>query len=76
MISQLKDHYISVDQDSHATYFFAKYQDNSTIKENQNYHNTTLPHYMIFTKEDASTSGKHAEVIYREYSIHYRACVG
>ena len=50
MISQLKDHYISVDQDSHATSFFAKYQDNSTIKESSKCYKTNLSHDMIFTK--------------------------
>ena len=33
-ISQLKDHYISVDQDSYATYIVEKYLDNDTIHEN------------------------------------------
>ena len=30
--SQLKDHYMSVDQAIYDTYFFEKYQDNATIK--------------------------------------------
>ena len=34
MISKLKDHYISVDQDSYDTYVVAKYIDTATIKEN------------------------------------------
>ena len=35
-----------------------------------------LPHDMIFTKEDASTSDEQVGVFYREYKVHYRACVG
>ena len=31
---------------------------------------------MIFTKEDVSTSDEQVEVLYREYKIHYRYCVG
>ena len=50
--------------------------DTATIRENPNICNTTLLHDMIFTKEDASTSYEHMEIIYREYNIHYRACVG
>ena len=31
---------------------------------------------MIFTKEDVSTSDEQVEKLTREYSIHYRACIG
>ena len=75
-ISQLKEHSISVDQARYATPFFVKYLDNSIIKENQKYHKTTLPHDLIFTKDDASTSDKHVALLYKEYNIHYRAFVG
>ena len=55
-ISQLKDHYISVDQDRYAIYVVEKYLDTATIKENSWIRNTALPHDIIFTKEYASVS--------------------
>ena len=55
-ISQLMDHYISMYQAKYDTSVVAKYLDNSKIKENSKFHNTTLHHDIIFTKEDASTS--------------------
>ena len=62
-ISQLKDHYFSVDQDGYYTSAVAKYLDTSTIKENSKFHKTTLPHDMIFTKEYASTSDEQMELL-------------
>ena len=55
-ISQLNDHYITVNQDRYATSIVTKYLDTATIKENSNFHKTTFPHDMIFSKEDAYTS--------------------
>ena len=49
-ILQLKEHYISVDQDMYATSIVTKYVDTYTIKENPKSHNTTLTNDMIFTK--------------------------
>ena len=49
-MSQLKDHYISVDQTTYATYVVAKYLDTSTKKENSKSHKTTLHHVLIFNK--------------------------
>ena len=49
-LSQLNGHYISVDQARYATFFVEKYLDTATIKENSNFHKTTLPHKMTFTK--------------------------
>ena len=57
-ISQIKDHYISVDQDRYATAVVAKYLDTAKTKESQKFHKTTLTHDIIFTKEDNSTSDK------------------
>ena len=74
-ISQIKYHSISVDQAGYATYVVVKYINTVIIKENSKFHETTLPHYMIFTKEDASTSDEQVGVLFREYNIHYRACV-
>ena len=50
MISQLKNHSISVDQDRYAISVVAKYLDIATIKENTKFHKTTLHRDMIFTK--------------------------
>ena len=75
MISQLRDYYISVDQAIYATSFVKKYLENDTIKEVSKFHNTTLPHDMIFTKECASTSYDQVKVLYREYNIQYIYCV-
>ena len=55
-ISQMKDHYISVDQAIYATSIVAKYLDNYTFKKSTKFYNTTLPSDMIFTKDDVSTS--------------------
>ena len=55
-ISELKDHFISVDQARYATYVAEKYLDTATIEENSKFRKTTLPHDIILTKEDASTS--------------------
>ena len=62
-ISQLKDHSISVNQDKYATSVVKDYLDTATIKENPKLHKTTLPHDMIFTKEDASISGEKLGVL-------------
>ena len=55
-ISQLRDHYISFDQDRYATSVVEKYIYTATIKENSRFHNTALTRDMIFTKAFASTS--------------------
>ena len=75
-ISQLKDHYISVDQAKYATSIVAEYLDTATVKVSTKFYKTTLPADMIFSKEDVSTSDEKFEKLNREYSIHYRACVG
>ena len=74
-ISQLKDHYISVDQARYATSIVAKYLDTATVKVSNKFYKTTLPADMIFTKEDVSTSDEQCERLTREYNIHYRACI-
>ena len=56
IISQLKDHSISVDQARYATSVVAKYLDTVTFKVSNKFYKTTLPSGMIFTKEDVSTS--------------------
>ena len=76
IISHLKDQYISVDQNGYDTSFIAKHSDNSTIKENSKLHRTNLPHGMILTKEDTSTSYGKVEFLCIQYNIHYRAYMG
>ena len=50
IISQLKDHFISVDQDRYATSIVSKYLDTVIVKVNTKFYKTTLPADMIFTK--------------------------
>ena len=53
IIYQLKDHYISVDQDRYATSVVAKYLDTAVVKVSTKFYKTTFPADMIFTKEVA-----------------------
>ena len=76
IISQLKDHSISVDQARYATSIAAKYLDTATVKVSTKVYKTTLPADMMFTKEDVSTSDEQVEKLTREYDIHYRDCIG
>ena len=55
-ISQLRDHYISVDQARYATSIAAKYLDTATVNVSNKFYKTKLQAFMIFTKEDVSTS--------------------
>ena len=55
-ISQLRDHYISVDHVMYDTSTIAKYLDTATVKENSKSHNITLPHDILFSNEYDSTS--------------------
>ena len=52
-----------MDEARYATSTVAKYTDTSTIKENPKFHKTTLPHDIIFTKEDAYISYEQVEVL-------------
>ena len=65
IISQLKDHSISVDQARYATSIVAKYLDTATVKVRNKFYNKTLPSDMIFTKEDFSTSYEQVESLTR-----------
>ena len=76
IISQLKDHSVSVDQARYSTSIVAKYLDTATVKVSNKFYKTTLPANMIFTKEDVSTSDEQIERLTREYNTHYRACIG
>ena len=72
----MKDYSITVDQARYATSIVAKYLDTATVKAITKFYKTTLPSDMIFTKEDVSTSDEQVENLTREFSIHYRACIG
>ena len=50
--------------------------DTVTVKVGNKFYKTTFPYYMIFTKEDVSTSDEQVEKLTRELNIHYRACIG
>ena len=50
IISQLKDHSISVDQARYSTSIVAKYLDTVTVKTSTKFYKTTFPADMIFTK--------------------------
>ena len=65
-----------MDKARYATSIVAKYLDTSTVKVSNKFYKTTLPSDIIFTKEDVSTSDEQVESLTREYSIHYRACIG
>ena len=56
IISQVRDHSISVDQARYATSIVAKYLDTATVKESTKFYKTTFPSDMIFTRDDKSTS--------------------
>ena len=76
IISQLKDHSISVNQARYATSIVPKYFGTATVKVSKKFYKTTLPADMIFTKEDVSTSDEQVENLTREYNFDYRACIG
>ena len=64
-ISQLKDYYISVDQDRYATSIVAKYLYTATVRVSTKFYKKKLPVDMIFTKDDASTSDEKVEKLTR-----------
>ena len=76
IISQLKDHSISVYQDKYDTSIVAKYLDTATVKVSNKFYRTTVPAEIIFIKEDVSTSDEQVDKLTRQYDIHHRACVG
>ena len=61
MISQMKDHSISVDQAIHATSIVAKYLDTATVKGITKFYNTKFQSDIISTKYYTSTSDEQIE---------------
>ena len=76
IISQIKDHSISVDQARYATSIVAKYLDNATVKASKYIYKTNFPSDMILKKYDTSTSDEQVDKLTREFNIHYRALIG
>ena len=76
IISQLKDHSISLDKAIYATSVVEKLLDTATVKAGTQFYNTTLHYNIIFTKDDRSTSYEQVEKLTRGFNIHYRACIG
>ena len=75
-IYQMKDHFISVDQERYYNSVVAKYLDTTTVKKNTKFYMTTLPSGMIFTKSNASTSDEQVEKLTREFRINKKSCIG
>ena len=74
-VSNMKDHFISIDQARHATSIVAKYLDTATVKASKKFYNTTFPYDKIFKKADASTSDEKVKKLTRDFNIHYRTCI-
>ena len=72
-ISQMKYHYIYVDQARYSTTIVAKNLDTSIVNAGKKLYKTTLPSNIIFTKDDVSTRDEQVEKLTREFNIHYRA---
>ena len=56
IMSQMKDHYISVDQVRYVTSVVAKYLDTAIVKTSKKFYKTIFPFDIIFNKSDASTN--------------------
>ena len=76
IISQMKDHSISVDQDRYSTSVVEKDLNTDISKASTKFYKTTLSYDIIFTEYDTSTSDEQVEKLTRESNIHYRACIG
>ena len=60
-ISQMKYHFISVDQARYASFFVAKYLDNATVKASKKFYKTIFPSDIISTKDDTSISDEQVD---------------
>ena len=54
-----------MDQARYATYIVAKYLDTATVKVSKKFYKTTLPDYIISTKEGVSISDEQVEKLTR-----------
>ena len=64
-ISQMKDHYISVNQYRYATSIFDRYLCVVIVTTSTTFYNTTLPSNIIITKADVYTSDEKVENLTR-----------
>ena len=64
-ISQMGDHYISVDRARYSTSIVSKYLDTATVKLSTNFYKTIFPSDMILTKYDTSTSDEQVDKLNR-----------
>ena len=64
-ISQMRDHYISVDQARYDNSIMGKYLDIATVKTSRRFYTNTFPYDMVFTKSDAFISDEQVEELTR-----------
>ena len=64
-ISQMKDHFIYVDQDRYATSIVVKYVDTATVKASKKFYKTKLSYDMISKKYNTSNSDEQVENLTR-----------
>ena len=69
IISHLKNHYISVDQDKYSYCVVDKYIDTDTANKSTKFYKTTLTSDMIFSKDYVSTSYEKVEKLSRDFNI-------
>ena len=55
-MSQIKDHFIYVDQARYYTYIVSKFLDTATVNTSPKFYKNNFPSGMIFTKDDTYTS--------------------
>ena len=76
MISQMKEHSISVYRTIYYTSIVDKYLDTTTVKTSKKFYSNTFPSERIFTRNDLSASDEKVEKLSRQFNIHYRSCIG
>ena len=75
-ISQMKQHYISVDKARYATSIVSNYLDTVIFKTITEFYKNTLPSDMMFTKDGSSTIYEQVKKLTSEFNINIRACIG
>ena len=76
IISQMKDHFISVDKTRYDTSIVVEYFDTATVKTSKNIYKTNFPSGLIFIKYYVSNSDEKFEKLTKELNIRYRAFIG
>ena len=75
ILSQMKDHSVSVDQARYATSVVSKYLDTAPVKASKKFYKTTFPSDIILTKSNSSTNDEQVEKLTMELNINYRYCI-